>query len=298
MIPRFALLLALLGPLTAEAARVAVVSSDDMEPYTAPVRAFTEAIGEPVDVYNLRGREVDAENLAKRLAQRPPSVVFALGAKAAWVLRKRLPQVPVIYAAILSPGRFDIEGTGTVGVSTTAPPERTISQLASFFPDLRRVAVLRGPSIPDQRMRQMQEAAALVGLEIVDHRVRTPKDVRAAYGQLSGQVDALWVQADREVLDRPTYRFAVEESQRLRLPLVVETENMVRAGGLFAVVPDPDGVGRRAAAIALDILGGAGADGRTEYVDDVDVVVNLSTVAATRTAFDRLMLDFVDIVVE
>jgi len=282
----------------AEAARVAVVASDDLAAYTEPIRAFTEAIGEPVDVYNLRGRETDAENLAKRLSNRPPEVVFALGAKAAWILRKRLPSVPLVYAAILSPARFDIEGRGTVGVSTTAPPERTISQLASFFPGLRRVAVLRGPSIPDSTMAAMLEAAAVVGVEIVDHRVRTPKDVRLAFSSRGGDVDALWVQADREVLDRPTYRFAVEESQRLRLPLVVETENMVRAGGLFAVVPDPDGVGRRAAEVAKLLLAGEAADGRVEHVDEVDVVVNLTTVEGTRTSFDRLMLDFVDIAIE
>lgn len=292
------LLASLLLSAPALAARVAVVQSDDLPQYTDPVAPFEEALGEPVDRYNLHGREKDAEALVERLREDPPDVVFALGAKAAWVLRKRLPHIPIVYASILSPSRFDVEGRGTRGVSMIAAPARTMSQLAGFFPELKTIAVLRGPSIPDARIEAMQQAAAAVGVALVVERVRDPKDVRTVLPALAPRVDALWLQADRETLDRPTFRFVVEETHRTKLPLVVETENMVRAGGMFAVVPDAAGVGRTAARLVQDVLQGAEPVGDIAYSEDVDVVLNLKTVDETNTAFERLMLDFVDVVVE
>lgn len=284
------------GP--ALAGRVAVVQSDDLDPYTAPVQPFLDALGEPADVYNLRGRENDADALASRLVDDPPQVVFALGAKAAWLLRKRLPGVPVVHASILSPKRFDIEGPNTLGISMIAAPERTISQLSSFFPDIRRVGILRGPSIPDQRIQAMHAAAKAVGVRLVVVETAGPKQVRSHFHDLALEVDAIWLQADRQVLDRSTFRFMVEETQRMRLPLVVETENMVRAGGMFAVVPDAAGVGRQAAGLVRSLLDGATADGTVAYANDVDVVLNVGAVHTTQTPFEALMLDFVDVVVE
>ncbi len=292
--------LLLLQAPAALAARVAVVQSDTLPPYTAPVEAFAEALGPgvAVEVYNLHGREKEAETLAARFRDDPPDAVFALGAKAAWIVNERTPSIPLVYAAILSPSRFDIEGRGTAGVSMVADPARAVSEVAGFFPNLRTLAVLRGPGIPDARIEAMQAAAGLVGLELRVERVRGPRDVRTAFTRLSDEVDAIWLQADREVLDRPSYRFVVEEAQRTRTPLVVETENMVRAGGLFAVVPDPVGVGREAAGRVRAALDGETLDGSRSHAAEVDLVLHLGRAREADTGFDELLLDFVDVVVE
>lgn len=299
MIRALAASLALLLATPAFAARVVVVVSDDLAPYTEPVQPFLDALGQEAEVYNLRGRETDATALAKRLQGRPPDVVFALGAKAAWTIKKQLPKVPLVYASILAPSRFDIEGRGTLGVGMVAAPELALSQFNGFFPTIKRVGVLRGPSIPDARIASMERVAKELGVELVVERVRSPVEVRQALHNLAPKVDALWLQADRAVVDRTTYRFVVEETQRTRRALVVETENMVRAGGLFATVPDPAGTGRQAAAVVREILSGD----RTllgEVVDpeEVDVVLNLGALRSVGVMFDTLLLDFVDVVIE
>jgi putative tryptophan/tyrosine transport system substrate-binding protein len=292
-------LLAALAALPAFASRVVVVASDDLTPYTAPIQPFLDALGEPAEVYNLRGREADAQALSKRLAARPPDVVFALGAKAAWILRKNHPKIPVVYASILAPARFDIEGRGTVGIAMVAAPELAVSQFKSFFSDIGKIGVLRGPSIPDSRIAAMEKAAKDLGIELVIERVRSPAEVRQALHKLGSRVDAIWLQADRAVVDRPTYRFVVEETQRTRRPLVVETENMVRAGGMFATIPDSQGLGRQAAAVVREVLDdGRVLKGELLDPDEVDVVLNLGVLRAVGAPFDMLLIDFVDVVVE
>lgn len=288
--------LAGMTPTDALATRVVVIQSDELPPYTDPVQPFLDALGEPADVFNLRGREKDAEALVERLKADPPEVVFALGAKAAWIV-KRQTAIPVVYASILSPSRFDVEGRNVAGVAMVAAPGRSLGQLAAFFPSIKKLVVLRGPSIPDSRILEMTHVAESAGLTLDVRRVRTPKELRDALSDL-GDADAAWLQADRAVLDKQTYIYVVEESRRRRMPLVVETENMVRAGGMFAVVPDADGVGQSAAKLVQTVLNGQKPEGEVIYADGVDVVLNLDTVQAAGVAFDTLMLDFVDIVVE
>lgn len=294
-----ALVLMTLLASPAFAARVVVVVSDDLTPYTAPVQPFLDALGEPAEVFNLRGRESDAQALSKRLAARPPEVVFALGAKAAWIIKKNHPKVPLVHAAIIAPGRFDIEGKNTAGIAMVAAPELALSQFSGFFSTVKRVGVLRGPSIPDARIQAMEATAKELGIELLVERVRNPADVRRALHQLGPKVDALWLQMDRAVVDRPTYRFIVEETQRTRRMLVVESENMVRAGGLFATVPDPSGIGRQAAAIVRQVLDdGRRLRGEIEDPEELDVVLNLLVVRAINAPFDPLLLDFVDVKIE
>lgn len=291
-------LLGILLSIPAFAARVVVIISDEMEPYTAPVQPFLDELGESATVYNLRGRESDANALARRLQDNPPEVVFALGAKAAWIVRKQLPKVPLVYTSVLAPGRFDIEGTRTAGISMVAGPELAVSEFHNYFPDYKRIGVLRGPSIPDARIEAMEAAAKLLGIELAVERVRSPRDVRQALRNLGPKVDAFWLQPDRAVIDRPTYRFVVEETRRTRRPLVVETENMVRAGGMFATVPDLAGAGRQAAVVVREVLDeGRVLRGELFDPEEVDVVLSLPALRAAGGEIDPLLLDFVDVVV-
>lgn len=277
------------------ASRVAVVVSDDLAPYTDPVPAFLEALGEPAQVFNLHGRRSEADALVDRLRENRPEVAFCLGAKAAWTVHRSLPGLPVVYASVIEPERYGLDGPAVTGIAMTPDPVATISNFTTFFGDVKRIGVLRGPAIDDDRWREMERAAGDVGVELVFARVEQPRGLRAAYAELAPRVDGLWLVPDRAVLTPESFRLLTEETRRRRQPLLVETENMVEAGGLFAVVPDPGGIGRQAAALARAIL-----DGRPPgslppaYPEDVRVAMNLRTLELAQVPFDRLLLDFVD----
>ena len=281
------------------APRVAVIQSDDLGPYTEPVEAFLEELGEPATVVNLHGRASDADQVAKRLHRERPRVVFALGAKAAWTARQHLPGTPIVYAVVINPERYGIPGRGAVGIEATVSPAQYLSQFVGFFPDVRTVGMLRGPLSTDTQMAQLEETANALGVTLVVESVSSPRRVRPVFNDLATRVDAIWLQPDREMLTKENFRFLTEETRRRRLPLLVETDNMVRAGGLFATVPDPDGLGVQAARLTLEILGGTSVEELSdEYPKKALVVLNMRTVEQAEIPFDPLFLDFVDIVVE
>ena len=98
---------------------------------------------------------------------------------------------------------------------------------------------------------------------------------------------------------RRGYRTISEEARRRHLPLLVDTASMVEAGGLFTVVPSAEGIGQQAAALVTKILDGAAP--RAPGPGPRGVCWSSSTPAPSRPAelpFDRLLLDFVDMVIE
>lgn len=292
-------LLLLAGPALA-GPRVAVLQSDDLEAYTSPVPAFLDALGEPALVMNLHGREADAAAAVERMRREEPDAVFALGAKAAWTMAQHMPDTPTVYAAVLDPDRYGVGGSQITGIDATVAPGIFLSQLTGFLPDVARVGVLRGADgSDDSRLADMREAAGSLGLTLVVIEVDSPRQVRRSVLEVADQIDALWLQPERDVLDASTFRFLTAETRRRGMPLLVETENMVSAGALFAVVPDPSGVGRQAATMIERILEGA-APGvlPVEVPEHTQVVFSTRAARLAEVEVDPLLLDFVDVVVE
>lgn len=279
--------------------RVAVLQSDDLDAYTDPVPAFMEALGEPALIVNLHGRRADAAAAVTRLRRDDVDAIFALGAKAAWTAAQELPNTPVVYASVLEPRRYGVQGGQVTGIDATVEPGLYLSQFNGFFPDILNIGVIRGPNSDPARQQAMQDAADAVGVTLTVVQATTPREVRRSLGTLAPEIQALWLQPDREMLDASTFRYLTEESRRRALPLLVETENMVSAGALFAVVPDADGVGEQAAALVMRILGGAApAVLPVESPQRTQVVLSTRAARLAEIDVDPLLLDFVDVVVE
>ncbi len=295
--------LLLLGTLlfasSAQAGRVAVLQSDALPPYTEPVEAFLEALGQPAVVLNLHGRRAEVEGVVKRLRREDPDVVFVLGAKAAYTVHQRLPNAKIVYAMVHDPARYGVAGTRVTGVAATVAPAQYLSQYAGFFPDTRVIGVVRGPLSTEARMVAAQDVARSLELALQVEEVASVRETRRAFFRMAKDVDAIWLQPDRAMLTPELFRLMAEEARRRRIPLLVETDNMVRAGALFAVVPDPASIGRQAASMTRTILGGASPS--VLPVEDPGgtwVVFNVDTADQGGIPFDRLILDFVDVVVE
>lgn len=289
------------APAMAAPDSIAVVTSDDFPVYTEPVRAFLEELEDvaTVRVIHLRGRASEAESASLLLRREDPELIFAIGAKAAFTAKGSLPSTPLIHASISDPERYGIAGNQVTGVRLEAAPSMYLSQLTGLFPDLRRVGILHGSGASKPRIGRIEAAAGELGLTASTSSADSPRALRKALPELLEQVDALWLVPDREVLTPDLFRTVVDESRRRGVPLLVDSHNMVRAGGLFSVVADPDAVGRQAAEMAEAILAGK-APSLIEIEDPgaTLVVLNLSALDASGLAIDPLLLDFVDLKVD
>ncbi len=293
------LLLALSAPAHARE-KVAVVVSDTLSAYTDPVSPFMDELGQSVEVLQIHGRASEAKEAIQRLDAIGPKIVYCVGAKACYAVHQTMPEVPLVYSTIFDPERYGIVGPTVTGVTMEVEPVTYLSQFVGLFPQVESFGVIRGPSMTEQEWLAIAAAGVELDLAVVDQRVRSSKDVRSAVVLLAKkEVDALWVPPDRAILTSDNYRTIAEEARRRRLPLLVDTRNMVEAGGLYTLAPDAEAVGRQAARLVARILDGEPVKKlRPEPPEKLLVVLNNGTLDRAELEFDRLLLDFVDVVVD
>jgi len=280
--------------------KVALVVSDTISAYTDPVGPFMEELGQSVEVLQIHGRANEARDAIERLDQLGPEAVYCIGAKACYAVHQSMPEVPLVYSTIFDPERYGITGPKVTGVTMEVEPVTYLSQFVGLFPDVRSVGVIRGPSMTENDWLEIAAAGVELDLAVVDQRVRAPRDVRSAVVLLARkEVDALWVPPDRAILTSDNYRTITEEARRRHLPLLVDTRNMVEAGGLFTLAPDAEAVGRQSARLVRRILDGDKVSKlRPQTPEKLLVVLNTATLERADLEFDKLLLDFVDVVVD
>lgn len=285
---------------TVLAAGVAVVKSDSLTAYDAPAQAILTSLNgkTPVEIHDIKGDRGTAEDVIEELRRDEPEVVVALGAKAAYAVREGLPDTPMVYAMVNDPSRYGLEGMLVTGVSEAVPPDALMAQVHLFAPDVERIGMVLHSENSDAGVAEAIAAAERAGFELKVLRVTRERDVKGAFTRLHDTVDAVWLVPDPVVVTPENFRFVREESRRIGLPVIANSEVLVQAGALMCVAPDYSVVGEQAAQLALEILSGTlPGDLPEAQPTAVRVVLNRETMDAIDLDIDPMLLDFVDEVV-
>jgi putative tryptophan/tyrosine transport system substrate-binding protein len=241
-------------PAAGLAATVALIQSGPLTPYEQATAAFRTAYAEPVTAFTLDER--DPDGLLRRVEAARPTVVVAVGLKAALFARDRLPRVPLVFCVVPNYERFDLSGGTITGVSADVPPERDLAALRSALPGVRRVGLLFGQASGATLAHRAHAAADAAGIILVEAPVKDLSDLQMVARDLAGRVDALWLPADPTVATPEVFRALLELSLAQRKPLLVFSESLVRSGALVAVSLDYAWMGSQAAGIVRRIQNG------------------------------------------
>ncbi len=292
----------LLGLAVAPAAlaieSVVVLKSDDLSVYDDPIEAFEQTLGRPVTVLDIEGERAVAKDIVTRLRFDPPPLVFALGAKAAWMSHQEMPHVPLVYGMISDPSRYGLEGDGVTGVGYQVPYDTLMGQVQLFLPDVRKIGVILTNQNP--AVRELRDAARAAELELDVSSVQDHRDVRGACTRISKRVDALLVINDPEVLTPENFRFIREQANRVGIPIIATSEALARSGALLAVVPDYGLTGEQAAELATRILDDGAQPGSLPMVrpQGARVLLSRAVLESLDLELDPMLLDFTDEVIE
>ncbi len=289
--------LALALPAARAADTIAILRSDDLPAYDAPVEAFARAIGRPVRVYDLHGDKAAALRVAAELKADPPPAVLALGTKAAWTAARELPTtIPVVYAMVREPERYGVDGINITGVRMEVPPELVLAQLRLFAPEVNRLGILLSAQNSDPFVGQAIQAAKAAGYTVTARRVTSARDVQRQSTAMLQEVDAIWLLPDPLVITPANFHSLRGQAARARVPLLSYTESLVEAGALLCVAPDRDELGLRAAARMKLVLDEGATPGSLPPVvpEATRVVLNRDAADAAGLVIDPALMDFVD----
>ncbi|MFH1020353.1 MAG: ABC transporter substrate binding protein [Pseudomonadota bacterium] len=293
------------GPAAAGASGgpVAILLSDSEAAYGQQVTIFSEEIGMPVQVFNLHGDLTHDPGLKEKLFAIRPSLIFALGAKAAYAAKlwtQDRQDIPVLFAMVLNWQRYKLlDGSRNIaGIAAEISPGAQFVNMTMFLPAMRRVGLLYSP-LSETILGQAKEAAALLGLEVVAEPVDRAGDFQRAFKRLAGRVDAFWLLNDPVVYTLENMDWLEDRCLKEKLLCVGQTQNLAKMGLALTVNPDLGQIGGQVAAMARNILLHGQKPGEIGVMEPIgtQLFVNLKTAKRIELPVSTQVLDMATAVI-
>ena len=249
-----------------------------------------------------RYREISSEFVGLKVA-----AILTQGTQAALAAKQATSTIPIVAVAVGDPVGSGLvaslarPGGNVTGLSLLLPDtaSKRLELLREAVPDLRRLAILLPEDNPVsvEEARQVQEAAATLGLGAFSIPIRSAEDIVPAFEGLKERADALYVAANPLLLSN-TVRVSIL-AVGARLPTISGNREYVQGGEFLAYGPDFAAIYRRAGDFFDKILRGTKpGDIPVEQPTKFDLVINLTTAKVLGLTFPPSLLARADVVIE
>ena len=235
-------------------------------------------------------------------------VIVALGTPAIVAARKATAVIPIIFPIASDPvgdglvASLSRPGGNVTGLSTQQPDlaGKRLEILREIVPGLSRLVVLANGHNPLAilNVREVQAAAAKLGLEVNILDVMRADDIAPAIDRLKGRTQAIYTVGDFFVFRG--IRIHINTLALVaRLPTMHNGRTYIETGGLVSYGPSFSDLFRRAGDYVDKILKGAKpADIPIEQPTKYELVINLKTAKALGLEVPPMLLARADEVIE
>lgn len=246
--------------------------------------------------------------LAVDLVQRNVDVILTAGTEATDIARRATKDIPIVMAAVGDPiaagfiASLARPGGNVTGASLLATEltAKRLQLLKDALPALTRLAVLWSAANASviEKLKQIQTAAPLFGVQLHPFELRAPSDIERAFAS-AVQFGAQAVMTTEDAL-QITYRARVVElGKRHRMPVASEFGEFARAGALMSFGPSILDQFRYAAGYVDKIFKGAKpGDLPVEQATRFELIVNLKTAKALGVMIPPSILGRADEVIQ
>ena len=276
-----------IAALAVENPVIAIVSSNQAIPYKQTIESFTSAIKQvhPQATINL------TDSIQQQQPLITPSVVFALGSRAAAESLAKMPDTNLLATMILNDKVLEGSSNAT-SILLHSTALKQLEWLHRIMPEAKRVGVLYDPELNQQWVDEAKIAAGTLDLEIIAVAVNSPRDLPAALKSLGRQADSILGIADKTVYSGKTAKSVLLFSFRNKLPFVGLSGAWVKAGALYALDWDYTELGQQSAATILKILDGTRASEiKTQFPDGAVYLLNLKTAKHMKLNIRQELID-------
>ena len=239
---------------------VAVLLSNDVPAYIAPINAFTAELGLPVTIYNLEGDVNRGSTIMGKIYDNHPSLIYVLGAKAAYAAKsesiKRKEKIPIVFAMVLNWERYDLlNGAPNIsGVSMDVDPGTQFAYMRLFAPHVKRIGVIYSKTHSAFKIEKAMTVSEILSLELVSVAISHHKEFRKAFNEIYKQIDAFWILADPVIFTPRNMEWLKDRCIDNHIINMGQSRNIADLGILLAVNIDPQDIGIQSASIAKNIL--------------------------------------------
>jgi putative ABC transport system substrate-binding protein len=246
--------------------------------------------------------------MAEELARRPVAVLVAGSDPAALAAKAATTTIPIAFAVGADPVKLGLvasynrPGGNATGMNilTSTLEAKRLGLLRELVPQAATIGILLNPNYPqaESHLRDMQEAARAVGLQIHVLRASTDREIEAAFESVAQHtILALAVSAD-PFFDTRRDKI-VASAARYAVPTMYQFREHAVAGGLMSYGIDLPDVYRQVGGYAGRILKGAKpADLPVLQPTKFEFVINRRTAKALGVTFSDNLLSLADEVID
>jgi putative tryptophan/tyrosine transport system substrate-binding protein len=290
-------------------------SADTAARYVAAFRkglnetGYVEGQNVNVEYHWLEGRYDRLPALLADLVRRQVTVIATPGQVPSIAAKAAVATVPIVFGVGDDPVQLGLvtslarPGGNATGINFFAQEvgAKRLRLLHDLIPNAVRIAVLVNPmnaAVETTTLREVQEAAPALGLQIQVLKASTIGEIDAAFANIARErPDALFVAGDAFFLDRRV-QFATLTA-RDRIPASYSVREAVAAGGLMSYGPDLAEVFRQIGVYTASILKGAKpADLPVLQSTKFEFIINLTTSKALGLTIPASFLSLADELIE
>jgi putative ABC transport system substrate-binding protein len=261
-----------------------------------------------LDVRDAKGNLNSVGPAARNLEEAKVDLIYTVATSVTLAAKRATQNVPIVFYAGSDPVAFGLVDsfprpggrlTGIHGLFTDLTAKR-FQLLKEIVPTLRRVVTFYNPENPaaQQSMKIARDAARTLNVELVERRVASVEDLRAALRAFrTGEADAFCYVADAMVNSQS--QLVIDTARAKRLPTMFSTPENVAGGALASYGVSYYTFGRLSAKhVQRVLLGTDPRDLPIEQVDKLHFAINLKTAKALGLRVPESVLARADQVIE
>lgn len=192
-----------------------------------------------------KGRKI-MKKIKKSMKSNPPKVILTISDPATKIAQEAISEIPILFTMIINPAKKGFVGDNISGISMDVPVSLQLKKLKTIIPTVKRIGIIYDPKNSDNIIKEAEQAASAMGLELVLQKVSSPKKVPSAVRSIIKKVDAIMLISDKTVVNRDSFKFIITTTLEEKVPTLVYSEFLVKAGLLLSLTPDYFSIGKQA----------------------------------------------------
>lgn len=225
---------------------------------------------------NANGDLTVVPSIIKSFQDQKVDLIYAIATPAAQGAKNGEKDIPIVFNAVTDPASADLvknmeEPEGNItGVSDYFSMEAQLKEMTRVFPDIKNVGVIFSTNEANSQFQieELKKAAEGLGLNVVEVGVNNINDVSTAIKSLEPKMDIFLSITDNTVSSAST--IIAESLKEAKIPSFASEEGPVDNGILMSSGVDYVDLGKKAADMASEILGG-------KKVSEIPVVFSKET---------------------
>jgi len=243
---------------------------------------FEEGKNIVIDYNNAQNEQANCQTIAAKLVNNNSDLILAIATPAAQAVANATKEIPILVTAVTDPADAKLvkdnkaPGTNVTGTSDLTPVREQIELITQLAPEAKTIGVMYTSSEANSvfQVNIAKEAAAELGLEVIEATVSSSNEIQQVAQSLVGRVDAVYIPTDNMLAaGMATVSMVLTPA---KIPIIAGEEGMVGSGGLATYGINYYNLGKLTARQAAEILrdGKNPADMPIEYLEDLNFSLN------------------------